>query len=143
MGGMPAGPSMQSNQRLQRVLALYEEVEAIVGRYSSRRKICSAVILFLSVITSGALWLLLGNLAPHATLWLGAIASTITTVITLYVYSSGMIQTIANSLTLYKTIGRFVARLRSEPLSDGEYWDRVKGFEFELQKLRAGQTQDI
>ena len=137
------GPLRDGDAELQSVLRQYHQVRDILGRFSNRRKLCGALVLVLSVLTSGALWLLVGEAVPKPALWAGAVMSTLTTGITLYVYSSGMLQTIASSLALYRSIGKFLACVRSEAIPESEYWDKVKGFEFELEKIRSGQVQDF
>jgi hypothetical protein len=141
--GTSVGPLADNDDQLKAVLVLYDQVAEILRRFSTRRRLYGLSVLVLSVLTSGALWLLVGQIVPKTILWLGALASTATTAITLYIYSSGMIQTIAISLTLYRSIGKFVAQLRSEPVSQADYWDKLKGFEFQLERLRTGQIQDI
>ena len=140
---MPMGPLTDGDQQLQTVLESYHAVREILRRFSARRKLCGVSVLILSVLTSGALWLLVGETLPKAILWLGAVLSTLTTAITSYVYWSGMLQTIASSLALYKVIGKFLVRLRSEAVPDNEYWEKVKSFEFELERLQAGHVEDF
>lgn len=98
------------------------------------------VVLALSVLTSGSLWLLLTRLVPGATLWFGAIASTLATFLTLYLYTAGINAIREEALELHRNMARFLAVIRGRTdMSDQEFWNTYKDLEHRIMKLRWGR----
>jgi len=117
-------------QRLSSALELYHQVADILARAASLATKLQLAVLILSVVTSGSLWLLLSKAVPEATLWFGAIVSTVTTGLTLYLKSSGLNKKRTKALDLYRDLGQFLAEVRaSETLDDTRFWDEYKKYE--------------
>jgi hypothetical protein len=104
--------------------------------------ITNSVILALSVLTSGALWLIVSHSAPKGTEFIGATISTLVTFLTIFLYASGLEAKRRGCLQLYKDIGEFIAQLRVDPnfVDEQQRVDKFKKFEFELRKIRFGPT---
>src|ERR1700720_4475472 len=94
-------PRILREDQVNGLLPIYRSVQTFVGEVSRRRKLCGLTVLFLSVLTSGSLWLLLSQAAPVQVLWASAVASTLTTLVTIYVYWSGMNQSLSTALASY------------------------------------------
>jgi len=129
-------------QHLAATLVLYHDVSSIITKVANRAKLLEMVVLFLSVFTSGSLWLLLSQKLPESTLWFGALASTLITGITLYMYSSGMNRMRRQALALYEEIGQFIAVIRSTEIPENQFWNQYKHFEAALKNLKHGRHDD-
>jgi hypothetical protein len=136
-GSLP--PNGPREEYITHVLALYHEVQALLARLASRGNKLQLLVLFLSVLTSGSLWLLLSKSLPQTALWFGAVASTLTTGITLYLKSSGLNQVRAKCLTVFSDLGQFLAEVRSsDNMSEEYYWKKYKAFESRVAELQYG-----
>lgn len=128
------------NERLTKALELYEQLEGLIVRTANRADLLRNSVLVLSVITSGSLWLLISETLPKGALWFGAIASTVVTIVTLYLASAGVNRMREQALTLHTAVARFIAEIRSRPLmGEAEFWDRYKAIEDDIFRLRHGR----
>ncbi|HYX72880.1 MAG TPA: hypothetical protein VE732_08920 [Nitrososphaera sp.] len=135
--------ALQRKEAVNRLVVMYNEVEAFLAKVASRSKLLELTVLILSVLTSGSLWLLLSNKVPGTTLWFGAIASTVVSGITLYIKSSGLNRTRVKALSLYQDLGQLIAEVRdAESLQDISYWPKVKQIEGRIADLRYGRQDD-
>jgi hypothetical protein len=126
---------MQANQkeRVDRVVRLYRRV----GKFLLCVKILEYTLLFLTVFTSASLWGLLSEKLPRSTLWFGAIASTLTIGVTIYINSAGTSLARDKALSLRHDLGQFIARVRSTPdLSEIQYWEEYKEYQNKWDQLR-------
>jgi hypothetical protein len=132
------------DEQIERLVRLYNDVETMMAKAASQVSRLEMTVLVLSILTSGSLWLLLGEAIPQPTLWLGAIASTIVTIITLYLNTSGVKKVRKQAIGLYQALGRFIAECRASTsgLSDEMYWGRLKEFEGWVAELRHRQFGD-
>ena len=124
------------SERLTTAIQLYNQLEELLAKVAGRADFLQNAILWLSVITSGALWLLVGQALPHTALWVGAIISTFVTGITLYLYASGINRKRSTAIFLHREISAFLAAIRSTPdMSDKEFWDTYKDLETRIRTL--------
>lgn len=130
-----------SPHHLDDILKLYHNAESEVERCASRIAWINYTVLTLSVLTSGALWLLVSHTAPHGTEVAGAAISTMVTFLTVFLSASGLESKRKSYLDIYKKIGDFIAYYRSTALvDDSTYWSNYKNFEYELRRIRSGPT---
>jgi hypothetical protein len=123
--------------RLHALLEMEKYVEDYRSETIRIRKICGFIVLVLSVLTSGSLWLLMSDKAPHFILWVGAIASTVTSGLTAYVAFSALVQKSDDLLVLSHDIGALLGRLRSShPPDKDEFWGET-GYKGCLGTLRS------
>jgi hypothetical protein len=84
--------------------------------------------------------LLLGDILPKPTLWLGAIGSTLTTGITIYIGTNNLNRVRDRSLKLLNKVSILVAHVRSRDVEDGLFWDTYKRLEFQLSEIKHGRN---
>jgi hypothetical protein len=91
------------------------------------------MILVISVITSGGLWLLAAHVLPQAVEWAGAALSTLTTGLALYMYSSGVNKKRQKAIDLHAKVGRFLGQIRGNPdMREEDFWENFKLLEHEV-----------
>jgi hypothetical protein len=128
---------------LPRATDQYDRVSRMIARMARIGNALHVGVLTFSVVTSGSLWLLLSKTVPQGVLWFGAIASTLTSGITVYIKTSGINKKRSKALALYRDMGQFVAEVRtSKTLTDAEFWAKVKSYEFEIAALQHGQFSE-
>jgi hypothetical protein len=124
------------NLRVDKTIELYDNLERQLSRFAGRASVIENVILAISITTSGALWLLAAQVLPQATAWAGAAFSTLTTGLTLYLYSSGVNKKRQKAISLHAEISRFLARIRGNTgMSEEEFWDTYKALETQVRTL--------
>lgn len=128
---------MNQAEQLHHTLDLYKFLESLLHKFADISNKIQNLVLILSVITSGSLWLLLGNIAPDATIWLGAILSTIVTGLTIYMYASGINRKRTTAISLHRELSAFLAAIRSseEGVDDSEFWDKFKSIETRIRTI--------
>ena len=116
------------------ILKLYSQNKLLIKKASKKVKFFTTIILVLSVITSGSLWLLLSKTLPEEILWIGAGISTIITGLSLYLKSSGLEAKKRQALATHGKMSEFIANVRSGIIQPGtqEFWMKIKMFENEL-----------
>jgi len=130
-----------SPHHLDDILKLYHSAEREIEKCAKWITRINYTVLALSVLTSGALWLLTSHIAPQGTELIGAIISTLVTFLTIFLFMSGLESKRKSYLEVYKNIGNFVAYYRStENVEDSVYWGNYKNFEFELRRIQSGPT---
>ena len=117
------------------------DVEEFLRGVFSRVNTLEFIVLVLSVLTAGSLWLLISEALPLPALWFGAIASTLTIGITLYLKSSGMGTKRSQALALLKDAEIFIGEVKAELLPYGEFWDRYKRLRTRLHELNYGKQE--
>lgn len=122
-----------------RVITLQEQAEGFAAKYAKRADGIDNAILIFSVVTSGAMWALAADVLSKLLGWVGAAISTIVTLLTIYMYASGLRKKRKKAVVIHSEITRFLGRLRGQTVEQDEYWDTYKGFEAELTTLRYGQ----
>jgi hypothetical protein len=100
---------MTQNDQINEVIGLYVRIEETISKTAKLVKSLDLLVPALSVLTSGSLWLLVSQILPSSTLWLGALISTVTTGITLYISAAGLNRRRSRALDLHKRTGRFLA----------------------------------
>jgi hypothetical protein len=121
---------------LGHAIGLYHEVESQLSQFSSRARTIENVILIISVVTSGGLWLLAAQLLPQAVLWAGAAFSTLTIGLTLYLYSSGVNKKREKAINLHAEVSGLLARIRGNTnMTDSEFSDTFKSLEHKARTL--------
>ena len=127
---------------IENTMGLLQQIQGLIHPWSRRIKILSFVSLVLSVLTSGALWLLLSDVVPIQTLWFGAIASTITTLIFAYIKGFAVERQRDQALDIHDDILKFLARLRATPdYSEKRFWDEYKAIEARMYRLQHGEPK--
>ena len=126
--------------RVERVSeGLYQEIDPLVTKYSSRARTIETTILLLSGVTSGAFWALASDALGKSGGYAGAAISTAVTILTIYMYSSGLNRKRKTALIIFAEVGQFMATVRTDQnLSDMAFWDRYKSFEARIRKLKDG-----
>jgi hypothetical protein len=133
----------EKREAIDQLVIKYNDIEAFLAKLASRAKLLELMVLILSVLISGSLWLLLSKRIPETTLWFGAVASTIVSGITLYIKSSGLNRTRVKALSLYQDLGQFLAEVRdAESLHEIGYWPKTKRFDSRIADLRYGLQDD-
>jgi hypothetical protein len=141
MSDFPRDEDDQRAEYIRKVSRVYARAEAVVTRASRLRRILTIVATVLSLVTSGGLWLLVSERLPESALWFGAVASTITTGITIFISLLSLDRVRADAVVLYKDVGSFLARLRGGlPVSDDLFWQHYKDFELRLLNLEHPHT---
>ena len=134
-------PEPINGERIRETGELADEVEEFLKSKASTVKTLEVIVLILSVLTAGSLWLLLSNALPKSTLWFGAIASTATTFIALYMGNSGMVRTRNQALALLSDIELFMGVLRANGyLSHEEYFGNYKPLRNRFHRLKYGDA---
>ncbi len=131
---------MPNQAQIDRALSLYNEVERAVATKANLGKRLEFISLASSVLTSGSLWLLLSEAIPRPVLWFGALASTLTTGITIYVGTTNLNRYRSRALGLLKRASKFLAKVRSKELRDNEFWDNYKFIEVTLRDIQHGRN---
>ena len=73
---------------------------------------------------------------PQPVMWAGAALSTLTTGLTLYLYSSGVKKKLQKAIDLHAEVSTFLARIRGNPqMADDEFWDAYKTLESRIRTL--------
>jgi len=136
----PGSPVLDSDNRLNDLLGYYHTVHDLIRSYATKADRIDNTILVLSVLVSGAFWLLASQAVPQAIAWAGATVSTVVTGLTIYLYASGLNRRRKKAHELYTDIGQFIAKYRADHgMSDKEYWDKVKRIESEIEGLKFGR----
>jgi len=125
-----------NEMHLDNTINLYHNLEQQLMRFSNRARTIENTILAISVVTTGGLWLLAAQVLPQAILWLGAALSTLTTGLTLYLYSSGVNKKREKAINLHSEVSLFLAKIRGDQgLTEKEFWDTFKPLEHKIRTL--------
>jgi hypothetical protein len=109
---------------------LHGKVGGIVESSSKASRKIEILLLIVSILTSGALWILLSISLSKLTLWVGAIFSTITSGLNIFQIAFGPKKEFNESLNLYRDIGNELAHMRaSKEIDETRFWDQYKAFE--------------
>jgi hypothetical protein len=131
---------MTQESQLNEVLSLYHAVEKDLVRTANLAKALEMTVLTLSVITSGSLWLLLSERIPQSMLWLGAVASTLTVGITLYLGTTGLNRKRTQILDLHGRLGELLAEVRTHAIDEKLFWSIYKQLEHQLRVIQHGTS---
>jgi hypothetical protein len=124
---------------IDRMIGLQDTAEAFAAKYAKRADGIDNTILVLSVVTSGALWAIAADVLPKPFGWAGAAISTVVTLLTIYMYASGLRKKRKKAVVLHTEITRFLGRMRGQGVNQEEFWDTYKSFEAQLATLQYGQ----
>jgi hypothetical protein len=133
---------MVQQAHLASTLKLYADIEAIIVRTATLAKRLDLTVLILSILTSSNLWLLVTNALPKSTLWFGAFASTLVTGITLYMSGTGLKRTRTRALALHGEVAKLLAKVRSDEISEGEFWNEYKALEQKFWQIQHGRPDE-
>jgi uncharacterized protein YggT (Ycf19 family) len=129
--------------QMERVVeGLLRKCDDLVRRLALRNDSVDYSVIILTTVTSGSLWLLLTQLLPITVLWVGAVLSTISTILTIYSLMSGVGKRRKNSLKLRSAIADFLAEVRGKnyrPLRD--FWSEVKWFDSTIMMLERSRDE--
>jgi len=122
--------------RLNITIDLYNQLEILLKNLAKRANIIENIVLIVSVSTSGGLWLLAAQALPQQTAWAGAALSTLTTGLTIYLYSSGVNKKRKKAIDLHSEVSIFLAKIRGNPsMSDEDFWEKFKTLETRIRTL--------
>jgi len=125
-----------NDQHLEMTVRLYERLEEQLSVFAKRGNTIENTILVISVFTSGGLWLIAAQVLPQATTWIGAVFSTLTTGLTLYLYSSGVNKKRQKAIALHSEISEFLGKIRGNPeFDDSDFWNTYKPLEHKIRTL--------
>jgi hypothetical protein len=132
-------PPGEKEEGLTTIINELREAEAFTSTTSKKLNKIELTIMILSVITSGALWLLISNVFNQLMVWIGAIISTIVTGLTIYMEMSQLKKKRIDGLRLRRELMNFLAELRSGAMDDDaeRYWRDLKRFQDELKYLKT------
>jgi hypothetical protein len=117
------------------VTIFYEAVgEISVGTRRRQRRI-ERVILALSTLTAGSLWMLIAQQFQTAAAWLGAATSTLISGLTVYQATLGPAHEAPGAEALYRDVGKYLADLASHPFDEYKFRDTVADFEARLRQI--------
>ena len=118
------------------VAKLHRAAQELVERVAQSHYRIEVLRLVLSVLTSSAIWILLGASLPQTAAWFGASFSTIIGGLAIYQFTLGPKRRIQEAYSLLRDIGKELATLRGHTEFDQlEFWQRYESFEFRLKKL--------
>ena len=124
------------DQAIEITVPLHRATSSLLAINTRRNYEMELTILFLSVFTSGGLWVLLSAALPKIAGWCGAIFTTVTTGLILYQQMLGPKHKVPEIYNLYQEIGKELSSLRgTSHFNCTLFWDRYKFFEFQLDKL--------
>ena len=125
-----------NDHHLNITIKLYESLENQLSQLAGKANTIENVLLSISVVTSGGLWLLAVQVLPQTTTWAGAALSTLATGLTLYLYSSGVNKKRERAIDLHSEVSRFLARIRGNPkMEEGKFWESYKLLEHKIRTL--------
>ncbi|AWB58199.1 hypothetical protein [Colwellia sp. Arc7-D] len=128
-----------SQQYLDSTISLYAKIELQLKYFANRGNAIQNTLLVIGVLTSGGLWLLVAQVLPQVLMWLGAIFSTLTTGLTLYMYSSGVNKKRQKAIELHSEVSDLLGKIRGNPkLTDNEFWPIYKDLEHKIDTLMFG-----
>ena len=128
--------------RMKRVHALYNQVGEYADRWAKQAKIIEISNLILTILTSGAFWALASDALPKPVGWIGAVISTVTTFLAIYLLSSGLNMKTKSALRLHSKVGTFLAEIYATPdYSESKYWNNLRLFENEIRRLKLSKGE--
>jgi len=122
----------QKHNEIKRVIQLYNRVEKLISRKTIIRRIVDTVVLTLSVLTSGTLWVLSTTKAPEIFAWIGAIISSVVTLMMMFQLSARLPQLSIELKFLHHDLGQYIAILREADERPNDFWLEVKEFESQI-----------
>src|SRR5260370_36753185 len=107
------------DKALEATIELNKNSAEIVHRYQSENDRLEWWILILSVSTSGSLWVLVSKSFEPVAVWIGAVLSTVTALITLYQKSNlGPRHNLEEALKQQKEATALLIKLQTSPIYD-------------------------
>ena len=97
------------------LIAMHRKIGSEISSTTKSSKRIEIIILILSVLTSGALWIIVGNQFVTLIQWVGAAISTILTGLTIYQLTEGPKKQLERLNELYSEFGRSLAHARTYP----------------------------
>jgi hypothetical protein len=128
-----------SADQIDRMIGLQKLAEDLAAGYAKRSDRVDNTILVLSVVTSGALWAIAADVLPKPLRFAGAAISTVITILTIYMPTSGLRKKRKKAVVLHSEITRFLGRMRGQWVEHDEFWNTYKSFEAQLATLRYAQ----
>jgi hypothetical protein len=117
------------------VTIFYEAIGEISVASRRRRRNLERVLLVVSTLTSGALWVLIAGRFQNVAAWVGAAASTLVSGLTLYQATLGPGREVPGAEQLYQDVGKYLASLASKPFDEADFRESVAGFESRLRRI--------
>ena len=121
---------------IARLVAMHRLIADRIRAASRTDRLLQMAVLFISALTSGALWILVGVALPIIGTWVGAALSSVVTALTLYQLSVGPGREVEQLNDLHEQLGRSLAHVWSDHHSFS--WHHFKGFESRYVKLGLG-----
>lgn len=113
-----------------------QRVVKVIKQSASKNRLLELLILVLSTLTSGSLWIMLSQSFPKPLTWIGAALSTVTTGLTLYFYLENPRAKRDEALFFQKEVLSYLASVRSSPfVSMEDHWQTLKEFQHRLSRL--------
>ncbi|MGR5449949.1 hypothetical protein ACP3V3_09275 [Vibrio sp. PNB22_3_1] len=123
------------------LLDAHKALEEEIFRLQRLHKRNELFAIILGSIISGGLWVMLGNMAPEATAWSGAVASTLLTAFSAFRYFVNYLDKIKELEMLYEQVGVVLSEMRSNwskqvfDVVPSRILSRYKGFEAKMVRL--------
>lgn len=133
-GNMPTGPSVAV------LVAMHRRIHDRIVNETRRDKAWELLVLLLSVVTSGALWVLIVQSNEEIAAWAGAISGTLVTAVTLYQHTIGPRANLGRYNPFFSEFGQRLADVRTAP--DSFTWHLFKDLESQYVKLGFGRPSD-
>jgi hypothetical protein len=117
------------NSPLENTIILADFIEKQMKFLSKRVNFLEITVFVMSIITSGALWLLVGEIIPTIMTWVGAIINTLILIITGYVKIMGLNKKRDTVMELHKEVYQLLGEIRGSKIDNPEFWDRYKNLQ--------------
>jgi hypothetical protein len=129
----------ERKKRDQAATELIDELDRLIRSYAKQNDYVDYAILVLSTVTTGAIWLLVGQILPIAAAWVGAIISTVVTVLTILSLTVGFSRKRRQAIDLREDISRFVAEQQMRNFRSDFFWPKHSKYKHELVRLIHGR----
>jgi hypothetical protein len=128
--------NISREEAVRLTVALHRAVGAVTSQTTRANYRIELTALILSVLTSGAIWVVVDGAFHGVATWVGAASSTLVTGLSIYQFTLGPRPRVKQAYVLYEAVGKELAHLRGATTFDQvQFWDKYKAFEFDLEKL--------
>ena len=120
---------------------MLNDLDGLITSYVRAHDVIEYSTLILSVITTGAIWLLVGEILPHIASWGGALVSSAVTVLTIYSLTVGFSAKRRSALELRTVVSRFVGDQERTGFRSQYFPDELESLRNEYVTLKYESTR--
>jgi hypothetical protein len=130
-------PSRDREDGLNILLDELKKADDFISVKNRRLNLIEKTLMIFSVITSGALWLLIGDVFGKVMIWIGAVISTVATGLTIYMEMSQLKRDKNDCLRVKGKMMDFLAEIRSGRMNDDvdRFWRDLKRLQTDLDNI--------